>query len=78
MQSIIQSTQLHRQKRTENVAKMLQQPDVVLTTENRRTDAGDTHKGYQVTYLGRCIGAGGSSATTWSNTAFGDGGRAGM
>ena len=61
---------------TRTKVEMMQ--DIVPTTENGQTDAGDTRKGYQETYLGRCIGAGGSSATIWSNTAFGDGGRAGM
>ena len=52
--------------------------DIVPTTENRQTDDWDIRKEHQGMYLGRCICAGGSWATIWSNTAYGDGGRAGM
>ena len=59
-------------------AKVQMMQDIVPTTENRQTDDWDIRKEHQGMYLGRCICAGGSWATIWSNTAYGDGGRAGM
>ena len=59
-------------------SKVQDMRDIVPTTEIRQTDGWNTRKGYPVAYMGRCIGAGGSWTTIWSNTACGDGGRAGM